>query len=391
MLVPYNTDAPIYHFPLGTIGLIVANVFIWGATMESEAAFTSDDPHRWLLLEFNAINPIQWLTNNFMHAGLMHLAGNMLFLWVFGLVVEGKLGWIRFVPLYLTIGIFEGAAVQISMFLLSVKGASLGASGVIFGLLGIAVLWAPKNNVSCVFWFMMPRFIEVPMVVIGAFYFVKEAVVFIVLGYEMSSEALHLTGLVIGVPFGLLLLKMNWVDCEGWDLLSIYIKGAQGKPRQDSKRQRKDAVERETQRETNKRARDRINASIVEACQAEQHDAAIQIFRKHSQELHAGKQLTDQALTRLADSFQKQKQWSDVIPLLVEIVDRFSAEKTIPTRIKLAQILVQADERPRQAIAVLKKLPRDLPEKQRQRVSQIVNLAKKQIQDGAIEIDVMDW
>ena len=390
MFIPYNTDAPIYHFPLGTIGLIVVNTLILVGTMSSEAAMTSDDPFRWLMLEFDTINPLQWLTNNFMHAGFGHLLGNMIFLWVFGLVVEGKLGWMRFIPLYLVMGILEGAAVQISMFLLSVDGASLGASGIIFGLLGMAVLWAPQNSVSCVFWFMLPRFIEIPMVAIGAFYFAKEVVFFILMGYEMSSEALHLTGLAIGVPFGLLFLKMDWVDCEGWDLLSTTFKGTTSKPNKKTRQQQNDSVEAETIRESNKRARDRINDSIVQAC-AGQHEVAIQIFEKNSQELHGGKQLSNAALAKLIEALQNQKQWDAMIPLLVETIERYPTGNTIPVRIKLAQILVQADERPRQAIAVLKKLPSDLPEKQKQRALQIAKLAKKQISDGAIEIDVKDW
>ncbi len=49
----------------------------------------------------NGLHPYQWLTNNFVHADFMHILSNMLFLWSFGLVVEGKLGWLRTLAVYL--------------------------------------------------------------------------------------------------------------------------------------------------------------------------------------------------------------------------------------------------------------------------------------------------
>ena len=97
---PYHTDAPLYHYPIGTVLLIVINVLMFAATW-------SQDPQTYdsLILPFDTIQPTQWVTSAFMHVDIMHLAGNMLFLWSFGLIVEGKLGWYRFLPLYLGIAI----------------------------------------------------------------------------------------------------------------------------------------------------------------------------------------------------------------------------------------------------------------------------------------------
>jgi membrane associated rhomboid family serine protease len=103
MLLPWNTDAPIYHFPWATIGLIVVNTLVYFGTLESETA------EQWMLAYGQGLQPVQWITSNFMHAGLMHLAGNMIFLWGFGLVIEGKLGWWRFLIVYLGIGAIECA------------------------------------------------------------------------------------------------------------------------------------------------------------------------------------------------------------------------------------------------------------------------------------------
>ena len=149
LLVPLNTDAPIYHFPWATIGLIVVNVLMFGLTL-SLASADSIETIEFLILEFDTINPLQWMTNNFMHSGPFHLIGNMFFLWGFGLIVEGKLGWKRFLLIYLAIGIVYGAIVQTTMFMLSGESGALGASAAIYGLMGIAVIWAPKT-ISTVF------------------------------------------------------------------------------------------------------------------------------------------------------------------------------------------------------------------------------------------------
>lgn len=91
MLIPWNTDAPIYHAPWATGGLILVNVAVFGAMLASGDADQTFGP--WLLSYGDGLHPLQWITSNFLHAGALHLLGNMIFLWAFGLVVEGKLGW----------------------------------------------------------------------------------------------------------------------------------------------------------------------------------------------------------------------------------------------------------------------------------------------------------
>ena len=84
-----------------------------------------------------SIHPTQWLTCcNFMHADPMHLIGNMICLWAFGLVVEGKLGACKTLFVYLGIGVAHGAIVQF-LTLGSHHTYCLGASGVIYGFMAI--------------------------------------------------------------------------------------------------------------------------------------------------------------------------------------------------------------------------------------------------------------
>jgi len=125
---PYSTDAPIYYWPITTVCIIVANILVFLFELyDFEQA-------QWLMLEVgHGLHPVQWLTCHFMHAGFMHLIGNMISLWAFGLVIEGKLGPWKTLLVYLGIGVVHGAFVQIAM-LGHEPNYCLGASAVIYGL-----------------------------------------------------------------------------------------------------------------------------------------------------------------------------------------------------------------------------------------------------------------
>lgn len=225
MLIPYGTTAPIYHRPYGTIVIIVINTVMFVATGGQSGlleGFLEERSTRWLILEFDRINPLQWITSAFMHASWMHLIGNMIFLWCFGLIVEGKLGWKKYALLYAAIALIEGAVVQIPMFVMGSPGGALGASGVIFGLMAVSMVWAPDNEIRCIFifsfWFV--RAIEIPVWGFAAFYLALQLLGVYFTGAQLSSEMLHLVGMFSGFPPAFYLLRTGKVDCEGYDLVS---------------------------------------------------------------------------------------------------------------------------------------------------------------------------
>ena len=145
LFLPYRTDAALDHRPYATLGLIALNVFIYFSH-----AMSDWDPSAYIL-EYGKINPIQWVTSAFLHEDLMHLIGNMIFLWVFGMLVEGKTGALAFLGIYLGIGVTQSALEQVLM-LGSEQVGSLGASSILYGLIGMSLIWAPKNEVSFFWW-----------------------------------------------------------------------------------------------------------------------------------------------------------------------------------------------------------------------------------------------
>ncbi len=213
MFIPLRTDAPLYHRPWATIALIIINIVIqiWATATNYESV----EP--WIL-HYGSITPIQWITSAFLHAGWMHCIGNMIFLWVFGLVVEGKIGWKLFIPVYLAIAVFSGLIEQVIM--LGSNLGSLGASGCIFGLLAMSMLWAPDNEVDILIiygWFFT---YEMTIKGFALLYIGLEVGVACLDGFKFGSAVLHLIGVCAGLPIALVMLKKGWVDCEGWDWIS---------------------------------------------------------------------------------------------------------------------------------------------------------------------------
>jgi membrane associated rhomboid family serine protease len=119
-----------------------------------------------------------WLTvftSMFSHAGLLHLGGNMLFLWIFGNNVEDSMGPVRFVVFYLLGGI-AALALQTAINPDSAV-PTLGASGAIAGVLGGYILIYPRARVlTLIFLIIFFTFIELPAYVFLFIWFAQQAV-----------------------------------------------------------------------------------------------------------------------------------------------------------------------------------------------------------------------
>jgi len=103
------------------------------------------------------------VTSLFLHAGFLHVAGNMLYLFIFGPAVEERMGPTRFVGFYLVAGIVAGLA----MVLMGPQSqvAIIGASGAIAGVLGAYLVLFPGGRITTVIpFFFLLRVIELPAI-----------------------------------------------------------------------------------------------------------------------------------------------------------------------------------------------------------------------------------
>ena len=95
------------------------------------------------------------ITSMFMHGGFAHIAGNMLFLWIFGDNIEDRLGHVKYVIFYLLCGVIAGLSHVFATGVFANDEASLlvpslGASGAISGVLGAYILLHPKRRVTVI-------------------------------------------------------------------------------------------------------------------------------------------------------------------------------------------------------------------------------------------------
>lgn len=113
------------------------------------------------------------LTSMFMHGGIMHILGNMWYLWIFGDNIEDIMGRRRFLLFYLLSG-FTASVLQIYVNPSSTV-PNLGASGAIAGVLGAYLVAFPRARVHCILVFgFFIRWIVLPAVVVLFFWFVLQ-------------------------------------------------------------------------------------------------------------------------------------------------------------------------------------------------------------------------
>lgn len=491
LLVPINTDAPVYHVPVATIGLIVANLVCFAA---SGFALHPERMDFWTLQYGNGMNPAQWIPAAFAHGGVMHLLTNMFFLWGFGLVVEGKLGWRVFLPLYFAMAAAWGAGVDLltlhrtddyvlrnelhlesinelretvresldpddrpigerlvdmvlddgppddhpqppvdgdqdlqppdgapardadaegdpdlaadrpdadprveeltRLVLNAAKGRCLGASGVIFALMAISLVWAPKNEMHVVgIFFYRPFSIDVSIMFFSLAFLVLNLIEFALVP-GMGSSGLHLVGVAIGFPIGVLWLKRGWVDCEKWDLFSVlsgkygrfaepdWALGQHGNPNNYLKEIPVPETGTNGQRRS---VLKNVNQLIDSGDFLTAADELMSLRMEH-EDLCPNADRTK----KLAMGLLNAEAWDHAEIWLQEFIDRYP-DDCAWARISMAQLVLTQFRRPRAAIEYLKPMKaEELNDAQKQRARKIAGVAREQIRNG-VEDEEPQW
>jgi membrane associated rhomboid family serine protease len=184
-VIPLKDENPTRRRALLTYGLIILNLAIYFYLAQSPV-MNAEVVRRYALIpaDIAAGRHLGTLVSSlFLHASLLHVGGNMLFLWIFGNNVEDVLGEIRFILLYLVSGV-AGSLLQVAVDPSS-QVPTLGASGAISGILAAYVLYFPRARVLT---FILPIF----LVRLSALVFI---------GYWIVLQALN-AYLSLGVPEG---------------------------------------------------------------------------------------------------------------------------------------------------------------------------------------------
>lgn len=213
-MIPLKNLRPREHFPFVTVGIIACNfiVFFYQLTLSPRALQSFIMTYSLVSVRVQmalagshftlAQGFIPFFTSMFLHAGWLHIIGNMWFLWLFGGNVEDRLGHLLYLGFYILCGLGAGAAQ--TLFSLGSTIPSLGASGAIAGVLGAYIIFFPSSKiftlVTLFFWWFFAR---LPAVLfIGLWFLVQFLSGVSSIGHEASGGIAwwaHVGGFLLGM------------------------------------------------------------------------------------------------------------------------------------------------------------------------------------------------
>lgn len=176
-MFPYKDDNPSSTFPIVTVSIIVLNTVVFMLQMLNSAdgkqivyAYGAIPYNIVTMQTTQPIHPALTLfTSMFMHGGIFHIFGNMLYLWIFGNNIEDRLGHFRFILFYLFCGI--AAAMSHALLTPSSTVPMIGASGAISGVLGAYLLLFPYARIhTIIFLGFFVQTIRIPALIVIGFW-----------------------------------------------------------------------------------------------------------------------------------------------------------------------------------------------------------------------------
>ncbi|NEP17042.1 MAG: rhomboid family intramembrane serine protease [Leptolyngbya sp. SIO4C1] len=189
-MVPLSDNNPTQTTPYVVYGLVALNVVIFLyelmlQTMPSDAALQQFF-NTWAIVPQEltasftgqaAAPASEWLTlisSQFLHGGFLHIAGNMLYLWIFGNNIEDQLGHVKFLVFYLACGVLAGLAQWVFAPLSDVP--TLGASGAIAGVMGAYIIRFPRAQILTLLpLFFIMTTVRLPAIFFLGWWFIQQA------------------------------------------------------------------------------------------------------------------------------------------------------------------------------------------------------------------------
>ena len=160
------------RFPIVTTAIILVNALVFFMELAGGEAFV----RQWSVIPANVVAGRHWftiLTAMFMHAGWIHIVGNMVFLWAFGPEIEDAMGR----PGYLAFYLLSGLAASVAQ-IAAMPGSTvpnLGASGAIAGVMGAFLITYPRDQIRTLILFgWFTRITVIPAaLLIGLWFFIQ--------------------------------------------------------------------------------------------------------------------------------------------------------------------------------------------------------------------------
>ena len=218
MIIPYRTSIPLRRTPYINYALIAVNMFIFFLEYQTHPLTGNLEFRPWVQhFMLAGVQPQLWqfVSYAFLHGGLMHIIGNMFFLYLFGNNVNDKLGNIGYLCFYLGGAVFSGIGHTM------VSGSDvLGASGAVAAVTGAYLVLFPQALISILYWFFIIGTLEIP-----ALYFIGIKMIFIdnVIAQRTAYVAYdaHLAGYAFGIAASLGMLATGLISTSSFDLWAM--------------------------------------------------------------------------------------------------------------------------------------------------------------------------
>lgn len=220
MFIPIGTDFRTRGLPLANWILIGLNVLIFGLT-DVVGGGVGQFMKAWFTLDAGRPVLYQYVTYQFLHGDVLHLAGNMLFLWIFGNAVCDRMGSLAYALFYLAGGVSAGVG-----FAMTAQNPMLGASGAIAAVTTAFLVLFPRVHVTMLLWLFIVTTIQVPAMILIVFKIILwDNVLAPSFDHGVGSSvaySAHIAGYVFGFSVSLLMLAIGALPRNQFDMLSLW-------------------------------------------------------------------------------------------------------------------------------------------------------------------------
>lgn len=218
MLIPLATDRPNRRTPVVTQTLVAINLGVFIAMLLLPLAGIGSTEQFWRAGQVGGGRLVWYtlITSAFLHAGFLHIFGNLITLWVFGPPVEDRFGRAWFLAFYLAAGAASGLAHA-----LLERAPAIGASGAIAGVTGAFLVLFPATRIKC---FMI--FFIIGVVMVPAWFLIGLRIAFDLLSQSLGvrndiANIAHLGGYAFGMSVAFVLLWTGVLRREPYDLFTL--------------------------------------------------------------------------------------------------------------------------------------------------------------------------
>lgn len=218
MLIPLATDRPNRRTPVVTQTLVALNLGVFIAMYLLPLLGVGTTEQIWRAGQVGGGRLIWYtlFTSAFLHAGIVHILGNLITLWVFGPPVEDRFGRAWFLAFYLAAGAASGLAHA-----LLERAPAIGASGAIAGVTGAFLVLFPASRIKCLMFFLIIGVVMVP-----AWFIIGLRIAFDLLSQSLGvrnniANIAHLGGYGFGMSVAFALLWTGTLRREPYDLFTL--------------------------------------------------------------------------------------------------------------------------------------------------------------------------